>query len=46
MQTAFAFEGDKERALNVGCVDYLPKPISKNVLYEKINKFIYIVNRS
>lgn len=36
-QTAFALSGDKEKAINAGCNDYISKPILKNELYEKIN---------
>jgi signal transduction histidine kinase len=39
-QTAYAFEGDKEKALQSGCVDYLSKPIKKDELITKINKHI------
>jgi FOG: CheY-like receiver len=39
-QTAFAFSGDKELALEAGCNDYISKPINKTLLYELINKYI------
>jgi len=38
--TAFAFDGDMEKALNAGCDDYLSKPISIPKLYDKINFFL------
>ena len=38
-QTAYALEGDKEKALNVGCNDYISKPINKDKLFEIINKY-------
>jgi CheY-like chemotaxis protein/nitrogen-specific signal transduction histidine kinase len=37
-QTAYAFSGDKEKALKAGCNDYISKPINKAVLYELIKK--------
>lgn len=40
MQTAYAMSGDREKALNCGCVDYISKPILKDLLLEKINKII------
>lgn len=38
-QTAFAFAGDKEKAIAAGCNDYITKPISKTELLSKINKY-------
>ncbi len=35
--TAHAIEGDKERCLESGMDDYLPKPVSPDMLEEKIN---------
>ncbi|RXP64496.1 PAS domain S-box protein [Lutibacter sp. HS1-25] len=37
--SAFAMESDKESALSHGFDSYLSKPIDKNVLFEKIEKF-------
>ena len=39
-QTAFAIQGDREKALNAGCNDYLSKPLIKESLLEAINRFI------
>jgi CheY-like chemotaxis protein len=39
-QTAYAFSGDKELALEAGCNDYISKPINKTLLFELINKYI------
>ena len=39
-QTAFALNNEKDRVLDVGCNDYVEKPIKKEVLFEKINKLI------
>jgi len=39
-QTAFAMSGEKEKAINVGCVDFVTKPLKKESLFFKINKFI------
>ncbi|NCC72354.1 MAG: PAS domain-containing sensor histidine kinase [Sphingobacteriia bacterium] len=38
-QTAFALSGDEYRAREAGCDDYLPKPISKKSLLEKLRQF-------
>jgi PAS domain S-box-containing protein len=37
-QTAYALEGDKEKALSAGCNDYLSKPILAEELKNKIEK--------
>ena len=37
-QTAFAMAGEKEKAINVGCVDFVTKPLNKETLFFKINK--------
>ncbi len=39
-QTAYAFEGDKEKALELGCDNYLSKPIRKEDLLEMLRKYI------
>ena len=38
-QTAFGFSGDREKALQMGCNDYIAKPIMKAELISKINKY-------
>ena len=38
-QTAFALTGDKERALQAGCNDYISKPIDGNLLLAIIKKY-------
>ena len=38
--TAYAVEGDMEKALEAGCDDYLSKPIAIPSLYKKLNFFI------
>lgn len=37
--TANAMEGDRERCIASGMDDYMSKPISQDVLFEKINKY-------
>lgn len=39
-QTAFAFPGDREKALEAGCNDYISKPVRKNELLAIISKMI------
>ncbi len=39
-QTAFALAGDKEKALESGCDDYISKPINRTQLIELIEKHI------
>ncbi len=41
-QTAYAMLGDKERALEVGCMDYISKPIKKEKLVKIIETYIRI----
>ncbi|MDD3049586.1 MAG: PAS domain S-box protein [Candidatus Cloacimonetes bacterium] len=38
-QTAYALVGDKEKALNAGCSDYISKPVLKGKLYKLIEKY-------
>jgi CheY-like chemotaxis protein len=39
-QTAFALSGDDRKALDAGCNDYVSKPISENVLIEKLRNYL------
>jgi hypothetical protein len=39
-QTALVMENDKEKALKAGCNDYISKPINKNEILEKIEKWM------
>jgi CheY-like chemotaxis protein len=39
-QTAYALNGDKEKALEAGCNDYISKPINEKLLSEIIIKYI------
>ena len=46
-QTAFVQAGDREKALDAGCTDYISKPIDKLELFSKIeNNFNLIKNNS
>ncbi len=40
-QTAYALYNDREICLENGCDDYISKPLDKEVLFKKINKYIY-----
>jgi CheY-like chemotaxis protein len=39
-QTAFALTGDREKALEAGCNDYISKPIKKDELMQVINRVL------
>ncbi len=39
-QTAFALDGDRERFLEIGCNDYLQKPIIKDELIRIVQKYM------
>ncbi len=41
-QTAYALKGDREKAIEVGCNDYISKPINKDELIEKIGKWFHV----
>jgi hypothetical protein len=38
-QTAYSLEGDREKALNAGCNNYISKPIDKDELFELIDNY-------
>jgi PAS domain S-box-containing protein len=38
-QTAFALAGDREKAIEAGCNDYIAKPIKSDLLLEMIEKY-------
>ncbi|MFA9390517.1 MAG: ATP-binding protein [Prolixibacteraceae bacterium] len=38
-QTAYALKGDKEKAIEVGCIDHISKPINSKELIGKILKY-------
>ena len=38
--TAYAFETDREKALSIGCSDYISKPIGKDAFLEVVNKYL------
>ncbi len=40
-QTAYAMYNDRELCLKRGCDDYISKPLNKDILFQKINQYIY-----
>jgi CheY-like chemotaxis protein len=40
--TANVFETDRQRCLDIGCNDYLPKPVSKDLLLNTLAKYLTI----
>ena len=38
-QTAYGLTGDREKAIEAGCSDYISKPIKKDQLLELIQKY-------
>ncbi len=43
-QTAYALSGDDNKALEAGCNDYVSKPIKKEKLMEKVEKYLQHLN--
>ena len=43
-QTAYALEGDKEKALKAGCNGYISKPIQVELLLEMISNVAFDSN--
>jgi CheY-like chemotaxis protein len=39
-QTAYALSGDREKAIEAGCDEYISKPIEKEELIKLIAKFL------
>lgn len=39
-QSAYALYGDKEKAFNAGCDDYITKPIKKEILFEILGRYL------
>ena len=37
--TAYALAGDREKAIEAGCNDYISKPVKKEELQKMINKY-------
>mgnify|MGYP006272976345 CR=1 FL=1 len=41
-QTAYAMNDDKEACLNAGCVDYISKPVSSEIVLNTLNKYFIL----
>jgi CheY-like chemotaxis protein len=39
-QTAFAMSNDKQKCLDAGCSDYIPKPINSNILMLVLSRYL------
>ncbi len=39
--TAYALSSDREKCIEAGCIDYLPKPIRRDHLMAMMNKYLY-----
>ncbi|MDZ7821333.1 MAG: response regulator [Candidatus Marinimicrobia bacterium] len=39
-QTAYAFKKDRDKAMQAGCSDYITKPVEKELLMEKIYRYL------
>lgn len=42
VQTAYVFDVDRERFFELGCNDYISKPINKTLFYEKLSHWLKI----
>jgi CheY-like chemotaxis protein len=42
-QTAFAMPADRDRFIEIGCDDYISKPIEKNKLIKLLQKYLNAV---
>ena len=41
-QTAYSLSGDREKAIEAGCNEYISKPIGRALLYEIINSYFRV----
>jgi CheY-like chemotaxis protein len=39
-QTAYAMINDKEKAMEIGCDDYIAKPINIEMFFIKVNRYL------
>jgi PAS domain S-box-containing protein len=45
-QTAYAMQEDQNKSIAMGCDDYISKPIDQNVLFNKLNDYLYTNKKS
>jgi len=39
-QTAYTYSEDKQKAIDSGCIDFIPKPLKSDHLIEMVDKYL------